>query len=100
MPRRYDEEDDEYGSDEYDAYRDYDPEDPETYPAGVYDDDGPPTVPCPYCKREIAEDSERCPHCENYLTGEERPTGSTPRSGFWLVMMILAMFAALLWAVG
>ena len=28
------------------------------------DDDDSATVPCPYCKREIHEDAERCPHCE------------------------------------
>ena len=66
MPRTRDEPDEEDGwdeSDDYDAYRDYDPEDSETYPEGIYNDDGPPLVNCPYCNEEIAEDSQRCPEC-------------------------------------
>ena len=92
-------EDDEYDpADEYDAYRDYDPEDLETYPQGLYDDDGPPLVPCPYCKREIAEEAEQCPHCENYISKEDAPGES--KSRFWIVLMVLAMLVAALWAAG
>ena len=47
MPRYADDDD----SDEYDAYRDYDPDVPETYPQGLYDDDGPPLVPCRIVER-------------------------------------------------
>ncbi|MFM8953492.1 MAG: hypothetical protein ACKOOF_10600 [Planctomycetaceae bacterium] len=27
------------------------------------DSDKEPTVPCPYCRRDILEDSPRCPYC-------------------------------------
>ena len=97
---RYDEPDDEYdpdGSDEYDAYRDYDPEDTDTYPAGVYADPERPTVPCPYCKREIDEEAERCPHCENYISKEDPPREG--RSSVWAVLMVLALLAAAFWVV-
>ena len=71
MPRTtYDDPDDDgYDADNYDVDDDYDPDDPETYPQGLYDDDGPPLVPCPYCRREIAEDVERCPHCGGQFGG-------------------------------
>jgi len=90
-----DEEDDDWDeSDEYDAYRDYDPDEPETYPEGLYDDDGPPLVPCRYCAEEIPEDTERCHHCGNYLTREEMPGEKKPR--VWIVLMALALLAAAL----
>jgi hypothetical protein len=94
-----DEDDDPDGSDEYDAYHDYDPDEPETYPSGLYDDDGPPLVPCPYCREEIVEDIERCPHCGNYLSKEDSPPGE-PKSRFWVVMMLLALLAAAFWTLG
>lgn len=96
-----DDDDDDEGydpSDEYDAYRDYDPDDEETYPDGVYNDDGPPVVPCPYCKREIAEDAERCPYCENYLSKEDAPPSQ--KSWFTIVMLALAILIAVMWLFG
>lgn len=85
-------------SDEYDAERDYDPDDPETYPAGLYDDHGPPTVPCPHCGKEVFEDSEQCPRCGNYLSKEDGPAAG--RGGTWVVLMILAVLAAIVLAAG
>lgn len=70
--------------------------DSDELPEGVYHDDEIPTVPCPYCRREISEEAERCPHCENYLSREDAPSGSG-RSPFWIVAMILALAAALWW---
>ena len=84
-------------SDEYDAERDYDPDDPETYPEGLYTDDAPPTVECPHCKAEVFEDAEQCPRCGNYLSREDTPVR---RGGVWLIVMILALLAALIWASG
>lgn len=102
MPRnthRDPEDEDWDGSDEFDAYRDYDPDEPETYPSGLYDDDGPPVVPCPYCRAEIAEDCEQCPRCRNYLSREDAPPREA-KSRFWVILMILASLAATFWAVG
>ncbi len=93
------EDEDEYDpSDDYDAYRDYDPDDPETYPAGIYDDDGPPLVPCPYCKEEIAEDTERCPECGNYLSREDQPVER--RSLSWFVLVVLVLLIVAVWIFG
>jgi predicted nucleic acid-binding Zn ribbon protein len=90
-----DEPDDWDGSDEYDAERDYDPDDPETYPEGLYDDDGPPTVQCPYCRADILEDSEQCPKCGKYLSREDAPARS--RGGAWVIVLILALLAVAMW---
>ncbi len=67
-----------------------------------WDDDGDsgddsadePTVPCPYCRREILEDSPRCPHCERYLSAEDSPL---PRRPLWVVVTALICLAMVLW---
>lgn len=53
------------------------------------DDDEDTTIPCPYCRRSIYEDSERCPHCGNYLTGEAAPQTRKP---WWIILGVLAAF--------
>ena len=97
-PTHSDEDDDWDESDEYDAYRDYNPEERETYPAGLYDDDGPPLVPCPHCREDILEDSEQCPHCGMYSSREDAPIGS--RSRTWMVLMVLALVATAIMMLG
>jgi hypothetical protein len=51
-----------------------------------YRDDEIPTVPCPYCKAEILEDSERCPRCENYLSAEDTATSGKP---LWIWVLLI-----------
>ena len=93
-----DDEDDPDDWDDDDAERDYDPDDPETYPAGLYDDPELPTVPCPYCGAEMLEDAEQCPRCGKYISREDVP--AQPRSGIWIVLVILALFAVVIWMAG
>jgi predicted nucleic acid-binding Zn ribbon protein len=50
-------------------------------------DDEEPTIPCPYCGREILEDLVRCPHCENYLSREDAP----PQRKSWLMIFGVAL---------
>jgi len=76
---------------------DYDPEDPETYPSGLYDDDGPATVPCPYCKAEIIEDSEQCPKCGEYISKED----SSPAMSWWVwILAVLLLLTFTFMAIG
>lgn len=89
---RHDEEDDW----DDDGPGEYNPDDPETFPEGVYADDELPVVACPYCRKEMAEDCERCPHCGGYPSREDAPGES--RSLFWVVMMLLALVAVVLMA--
>jgi hypothetical protein len=37
------------------------------------DGDDDATVPCPYCHREMYEDSPWCPHCGQYISEEDVP---------------------------
>ena len=41
------------------------------------------TIPCPYCREEIAEESQRCPHCEGYISKEDVTSRSQP---IWVVV--------------
>jgi hypothetical protein len=85
-------------SDGYDAYRDYDPDDPDTYPEGVYveGEEEDAWVPCPYCREDIAEEAVQCPHCGNYLSREDRPAAGS-KSRAWVAVMLLALLAAVTW---
>jgi hypothetical protein len=58
-------------------------------------DDEEPTIPCPYCKRQIHEDAQWCPHCEQYISEEERPPKRKP---WWLVGgVLLCLYAVYRW---
>jgi hypothetical protein len=61
-------------------------------------DDDEPTIPCPYCKRPIHEDSERCPHCEQYISEEDSPP---QRKSWWIILgSLLCLYAVYRWVVG
>ena len=64
------------------------------------EDDADSTVPCPYCGREIHEDSPRCPYCENYISAEDSPPASTAKP-WWVVLgAVLGLFAVYRWLFG
>lgn len=44
-------------------------------------------IPCPYCGREILEESERCPHCEQSLSKEDAPPARKP---IWFLLGVVA----------
>lgn len=90
---RYDEPDEEDDGADYDVDRDYDPDDPETYPEGLYVDNERAVIPCPHCRAEIDEESEQCPKCGTFISDEDAPGGG--RAPVWIVVMALALLAAL-----
>ncbi len=60
------------------------------------DSDDEPTVPCPYCRREIVEDSPRCPYCERYISAEDHPTRRQP---LWVIVTaVICLGVAIWWA--
>jgi hypothetical protein len=98
---RYDDPDDEGGEfDDYDAERDYDPDDPETYPAGLYADDSRELVPCPHCRAEIDEETEQCPKCGMFISDEDASQPRERKSAVWVVLMVLALLATLAMTLG
>jgi hypothetical protein len=57
-----------------------------------------PTIPCPYCRREIHEDSQRCPYCESYISQEDAPPSRKP---WWLIAGVaLCLVIVYLWIIG
>lgn len=58
------------------------------------DFDEEPTVPCPYCRREILEDSPRCPYCERYISAEDH-TGR--RKPLWVIATALVCLGVAVW---
>lgn len=56
------------------------------------------TIPCPYCKRSIHEDSQRCPYCGNYLSEEDIPS---PRKPWWIIVgALLVLYVVYRWIAG
>lgn len=95
---RAEEPDEDDSGDEYDAEFDDDPDDPETYPAGLYADDERAAVPCPHCRAEIDEEAEQCPKCGMFLSREDAPPER--KSLGWAFLMLFALVAALILARG
>jgi predicted nucleic acid-binding Zn ribbon protein len=61
------------------------------------DDEDSPTVPCPYCGREIYEDSPRCPHCGQYISEED---AAPSRASWWIILgVVLCLCAVVVWIV-
>jgi len=52
-----------------------------------------PTMQCPYCHREIFEDSPQCPHCGQYIVEDDLASGGKP---WWIVVGVLLCLAAIL----
>ena len=65
------------------------------WPSEDADDD--PTIPCPYCRREIYEDAERCPYCERYISREDAPADMRP---WWIIAgLVLCLIVVYFWIV-
>ena len=60
--------------------------DDDDLPDGVYHDDEPVSVPCPYCREPLPEDAQYCSRCENYLSTEDAPPSPKPT---WIVIGLL-----------
>jgi DNA-directed RNA polymerase subunit RPC12/RpoP len=59
------------------------------------EDEDEPTVPCPYCRREIHEEAVRCPYCEHYISDEDAPPRRRP---WWLVIgVVVCLYAVYRW---
>jgi hypothetical protein len=58
------------------------------------DDDEEPTIPCPYCRRQIHEDAQHCPYCENYISEEDMPPARKP---WWIVVGALLVLLIIYW---
>ena len=59
--------------------------------------DDEPMIPCPYCGIDIHDESERCPHCERYISNEDAPTVRKP---WWIIVgVVLCLYVVYRWNV-
>jgi len=65
-----------------DTEPDWDDEDDGDLDVEDDEDDEELTIPCPFCRREIHEDSQRCPYCEHCISSEDAPV----QKPWWLVL--------------
>jgi hypothetical protein len=60
-------------------------------------DDEIEMVPCPYCRKLVYEEAERCPHCESYISREDAPLRRAP----WFALgILLCLGIVVAWIVG
>ena len=52
-----------------------------------------PTIPCPYCRREIHEDSPQCPYCEQYILEDDASSAPKP----WLIIIGVLLCLVVVW---
>lgn len=80
-------------------YRDHDWDDDRDEEEPGFDDDpddsdDEPTVPCPFCRHEILEDSPYCPACERYISDEDRARAGKPA---WVFVTALVCLGIAVW---
>jgi hypothetical protein len=55
------------------------------------------TVPCPFCGKEMYEDSPRCPNCGQYVSEEDAAPRRLP---WWIILgVILCLCAISVWII-
>lgn len=54
----------------------------------------PAEIRCPWCKREMSEDSVRCPHCGSYISAEDAPV---TRAWWWWAAVVLLIALIIAW---
>lgn len=62
-------------------------------PSDMDDEDELPTMPCPYCKKPVHEESEICPHCGTYISEEDAPHPLP--AWMWIGIALLALVGLL-----
>ncbi len=56
------------------------------------------TIPCPYCRHPIYEDSQRCPACGNYISEEDAVPARKP---WWIIVgALVVLYVVYRWIVG
>jgi ferredoxin-thioredoxin reductase catalytic subunit len=84
-----------------DDWEDDEDVEPETVDEANYDEDVDISSPCPYCGKQMFDDTPRCPHCGNYISEEDSPEDRPgDRKPMWIIIAaVLCLIAALFWAV-
>ncbi|MCP4248024.1 MAG: hypothetical protein GY778_13335 [bacterium] len=79
---------------EYDVEPDWDVEgDPEVDDDATEDDQ----LPCPACGAMVYDDTDRCPHCGDWIMPLAAAAGR--KSRLWIAVVVLMIIALLTWIV-
>jgi hypothetical protein len=57
------------------------------------DHDDPEQLPCPFCRKPVAEIADICPHCGNFMFSEDAPAERKP-VWKWVVVILLVLLLA------
>jgi hypothetical protein len=61
-------------------------------------DDDEPCIACPHCQKQIHEDSQWCPYCENYISSED--VRALRKPWFMIIGVGLSLYIIFRWIVG
>ena len=61
-----------------------------------FQDDQPEVLPCPSCGAEVYEETQRCPHCGEWIM--PLAASARNRSRLWIAVVLLALIAILAFA--
>ena len=64
---------------------------------GEFQDAEPELLPCPSCGVEVYEETQRCPHCGEWIT--PLAASARSRSRLWIIAAILALIAIIAFVV-
>ena len=62
-----------------------------------FQDDHPEVLPCPSCGAEVYEETQRCPHCGEWIM--PLATSARRKSRWWIIAAVLALIAIMAFAV-
>jgi hypothetical protein len=62
-----------------------------------WNEDDEATMPCPYCREEMYDDSPSCPHCGKYISEEDATAQQKP---WWIVLgVLLCIIVIAMWII-
>jgi hypothetical protein len=87
------------GYDEHEDWDGLDPEGPSAEDlARAEADEAAATVACPYCREQVYEDAEWCPHCGRWIE-RWRSRSWAARHPFMAVVGVLVLLSFVMWAI-
>jgi len=60
-------------------------------------DDDLPEMMCPACGGDVTEDTQKCPHCGDWITAVEAREGSSLRSRRWVLVVAVLLMLLAMW---